>query len=456
MKSRMLIVLTVVALVTLIVGCAPPTPERVVEEKVVEKPVIQTVVVEKEKVVEKPVIQTVVVEKEVPVEKEVIKEVVITPTPQTGVLAEITPEQRAWLEAAQLGPFAPATEDWDAVYEAAKKEGKVVVYSSSSRIFDIAETFQAAYPGITVEGYDITAPDLILKVKAEQNAGIHNADVIFVGDPPTVIPELVKRHLVWNFVPPELVDVIPEDWREPVLMHHFGMKVICYNSEIYDKAPVDNWWDLTREEWKGRVIFKDPFESGEIFNLFSMMVKNADIMAQAYEEEFGKPIELDEDCPTAGHQWIKDLIENEVVLTASDGDASEAVGTKGQTEAPIGFFAYSKYRDVLKGKLAFEAALDAKPMAGVATGTTLSIANLAPHPNAAKLMVLWYMGDEEGGKGFEPYHVPGDLPTRTDMALPEGMFGIDVAREVLWDLDYDWCYLNLPDIRDFWTIHLQE
>ncbi|NIN67573.1 MAG: hypothetical protein GTO63_23290, partial [Anaerolineae bacterium] len=314
MKNRILIILTVVALVALSGGCAP-TP----------------VVVEKEKIVEKPVVETVVVEKEVPVEKEVVKEVVkeviVTPTPEAGVLAEITPEQRAWLEAAQLGPFASAEEDWDAIYEAAKKEGKVVVYSSSSRIFDIAETFQAAYPGITVEGYDITTPDLILKVKAEDNAGIRNVDVVFVGDPPTVVPELLKRHLVWNYVPPELVDVIPEEWREPVLMHHFGMKVICYNSEIHDEAPVDNWWDLTREEWKGRVMFKDPFESGEIFNLFSMMVKNTDIMAQAYEEEFGKPIELDEDCPTAGHQWIKDLIENEVVLTASDGDASEAVGT---------------------------------------------------------------------------------------------------------------------------------
>jgi len=170
----MLVVLTVVALVTLIGGCAAPTPEVVEKEVVVEKPVIQTVVVETERVVEK----------------------VVTPTPEAGVLAEITPEQRAWLEAAQLGPFQPAEDDWDAIYEAAKKEGKVVIYSGSSRVFKIAETFKEAYPGIEVEAYDITTPDLILKVKAEQGAGIHNADVVFVGDPPTVINELVKPHLV--------------------------------------------------------------------------------------------------------------------------------------------------------------------------------------------------------------------------------------------------------------------
>jgi branched-chain amino acid transport system substrate-binding protein len=43
-------------------ACAAPTPQVIEKEKVVEKPVVQTVVVEKEKVVEKPVVQTVVVE----------------------------------------------------------------------------------------------------------------------------------------------------------------------------------------------------------------------------------------------------------------------------------------------------------------------------------------------------------------------------------------------------------
>jgi len=62
-----------VALSMILAACAPATPQVVEKEKVVEKPVVQTVVVEKEKVVEKPVVQTVVVEKQV--------EVVVTPTP---------------------------------------------------------------------------------------------------------------------------------------------------------------------------------------------------------------------------------------------------------------------------------------------------------------------------------------------------------------------------------------
>jgi len=74
----------IVLLVALAVlaACAAPTPEVIEKEKVVEKPVVQTVVVEKEKVVEKPVVQTVVVEKEVVETVVVEKEVVVTATPK--------------------------------------------------------------------------------------------------------------------------------------------------------------------------------------------------------------------------------------------------------------------------------------------------------------------------------------------------------------------------------------
>jgi len=66
-----------VASLLMAAACARPTPQVIEKEVVVEKPVVQTVVVKEEKVVEKPVVETVVVEKEKVVEK------VVTPTPVT-------------------------------------------------------------------------------------------------------------------------------------------------------------------------------------------------------------------------------------------------------------------------------------------------------------------------------------------------------------------------------------
>jgi len=81
MKSAKLLKwLSLLAIVAMLVGgCAAPTPVVVEKEKIVEKPVVQTVIVEKEKVVEKPVVQTVIVEKEKVVTKEVEKVVAVAP-----------------------------------------------------------------------------------------------------------------------------------------------------------------------------------------------------------------------------------------------------------------------------------------------------------------------------------------------------------------------------------------
>ena len=81
MRSKLLAVLVVLGIV--MAACAPPTPEVIEKEVIVEKEVPVTVEVEKEKVVEKEVIQTVEVEKEVVVEK------VVTATPLPAAPTEL-------------------------------------------------------------------------------------------------------------------------------------------------------------------------------------------------------------------------------------------------------------------------------------------------------------------------------------------------------------------------------
>ncbi len=76
-------------------ACAAPTPELIEKEVVVEKPVVETVVVEKEVVVEKPVVETVVVEKvvtatPVPVPKAEAKDVMGFPRRETLFAHQLT------------------------------------------------------------------------------------------------------------------------------------------------------------------------------------------------------------------------------------------------------------------------------------------------------------------------------------------------------------------------------
>ncbi|MCK5245310.1 ABC transporter substrate-binding protein, partial [Candidatus Bipolaricaulota bacterium] len=169
-------------------------------------------------------------------------------------------EQTAWLQLAELGEYQPAVEDWGAIYDAARAEGKVVIYSLSSRIYDAIDSFKAVYPGIEVEAYDLVDSEQVEKLIREQGAGIYGVDILFFAGATVPELELLPQGYIYNYVPHQLFDgkvtaeLIPEDLREPLLVHSLESKVVFYNTENYPEgAPVTTLWGLTLPEWNGRV-----------------------------------------------------------------------------------------------------------------------------------------------------------------------------------------------------------
>ena len=344
-----------------------------------------------------------------------------TPAPQEPAeLKGLTDAQKAWAKTAELGPYAPKTQDWAAIEAAAKKEGKVVIYSNSSRWPDIKKTFEAAYPGVVVEGYDISTVDLITKLQKEQKAGIFTADVILCGDYATLVTEMLNapNKMLWNFVPDVNAAKIAAAAKEPLMYHRYGLTVFGYNTEVYKEPPIKNIWEITKPEWKGRIVLPDPQKVAMSLLALTLITKNSDVMAKEYEKVFGKPIVLEKGVPNAGYQWIKDVLKNEPALTSSSGDAATAIGTKGQKNPPVGFTTYSKIRNAINGEIAFDAMWNMAPIIGFTEETALAIANQATHPNAAKLLIRWMQGDEKGGGGFTPFYVPGDYSTRRTFPRP--------------------------------------
>ncbi|MEG0321691.1 MAG: hypothetical protein RR606_05830, partial [Oscillospiraceae bacterium] len=62
-----------------------------------------------------------------------------------------------WLAQANLD----GQETSEQLYEAALKEDTLVIYSTTTRIYQVKESFEAAYPGLTVEVYDTRAHDMV-------------------------------------------------------------------------------------------------------------------------------------------------------------------------------------------------------------------------------------------------------------------------------------------------------
>lgn len=311
----------------------------------------------------------------------------------------------------------------------AQAEGSVIVYSFTSRIARVEEAFEAAYPGIDMQGFDISSTEQIARLKAEAAAGTVNADVVYISDAAVVIPELLSAGIIETYVPPRVADRLDAGETSPLLAQRLSTKVLMYAEDAYpDGAPVDNLWDLTREEWKGRVVMVDPLQRGDYLDLMTEIVLQSDAMAVAYEAEFGTPIDLD-GAANAGEKFITDLFANDLILVGSTDDVNAAVGKTGQTNPPIGFTTYSDRRDNEDEGWSLQVANDVSPAPGIIFPAVVALATGAKHPAAARLTVDFLMGDdsETGGDGFKPFYVAGDYATRSDIvphpdAIPLGDF----------------------------------
>lgn len=302
--------------------------------------------------------------------------------------------------------------------EQAKAEGSVLVYSFTSRIARVEEAFEKAYPGVDMQGFDISSTEQIARLKAEAQAGTVNADVIYISDVPVVLPELLEAGIIETYVPPRIADRLDPSETSPLLAQRLSTKVLMYAEDAYpDGAPVDSLWDLTRDEWRGKVVMVDPLQRGDYLDLMTEIVLRSDDMAAAYQAEFGAPIDLG-GAENAGEKFITDLFANDVILVGSTDAVNAAVGKAGQTNPPIGFTSYSDRRDNEDEGWALQVANDVRPAPGIAFPAVLALAKGARHPAAARLAIDFLMGDDSdtGGDGFKPFYVAGDYATRSDIA----------------------------------------
>lgn len=299
---------------------------------------------------------------------------------------------------------------------AAAAEGQVVVYSFTSRIFDVETAFEAAYPEVDLVPFDISATEQVTRIASEAQAGVQNADVAYLSDAPVVLEDLVAPGYLIGYVPPSFAERVPTAYQEPLLAHRLSTKVLMYNEEAYpDGAPISNLWELTSDAWRGRVIMVDPLVRGDYLDLMTEIVLHEGEMAEAYEAHFGEALDAD---TNAGERFTQDLFANDLILVNNTDEVNAAVGAVGQEAPPVGFTSYSDRRDNEDEGRALQLANEVTPSAGIVFPAYLGVIGNAPHPAAARLLITFMMGDDSdtGGPAVEPFYVPGDYMTRTDIA----------------------------------------
>jgi iron(III) transport system substrate-binding protein len=365
-----------------------------------------------------------------------------------------------WAKANGFGPWQPAEDDWAAIEAAAIQEGKVTVYANSSGVEDLPDAWYALYPDIELDAADTDGIDT--KMAAEQESGNVIGDVWYNSDGHILFGRFVPNQWMWWFVPRDVVILeLTADYPFAIARH--STDVIGYNNKFYpDGCPITNIWQLTEPQYKGKFFMEDPVSDVSTMAKMATFVQNADGMAQAYQDLYGKAWDTDELAATdasglvvenAGYLWLKKVTYNDVIVL-DDGDMVDAAFAglelpEGE-EPGFGFTGYSSYKDTLKGELNMAPCFGLNPVMGIFKTSFLGIANNAPHPNAAKLFIRFILSEE----GYDPWNKIGTYPAVQGLPVHEDNMPLDELLTQVWEMDpiFDW--ENVSKVRDFWAASL--
>jgi iron(III) transport system substrate-binding protein len=307
----------------------------------------------------------------------------------------------AVLLAALLAPVAPALGQ-DARVEAAKKEGKVVWYTSLALTSaeKVARLFEAAYPGIKVEVHRTGSQRVLQRLMQELQANIKNADVVHTSDAGHFV--LLKDKQLLAKYTPAGVEGFPAGFKDRD-GYYYGLRAtvnaIAYNTKAVSAADAPkSWKDLLDPRWKGKLVTAHPGYSGVIATHVLALVH------------------------LHGWDYFKQLAQNRVMLVQSAVDPAGVVAS-GERVVAVNGGDYTFYQTKKKGN-PIEIVY---PREGVPLVVSPSaITSFAPHPSAARLFtdfsftreIQQVMADSEGlYTGHPEVKYPADKPKLSELKL---------------------------------------
>jgi iron(III) transport system substrate-binding protein len=137
----------------------------------------------------------------------------------------------------------PATAITPALIEAAKKEGKVVWYTSVDLPLaeKIAKSFEAKYPGIAVRVERTGAERVFQRIGQEYGSNIHAVDVANSSDAAHFIV-WKKGGLLEAYLPEDVAKFYPPEHKDPDGMFasfRVWVSIIAYNTNLVKKEEQD-------------------------------------------------------------------------------------------------------------------------------------------------------------------------------------------------------------------------
>lgn len=286
------------------------------------------------------------------------------------------------------GAQTPWKVEWDKTVKAAENEGSVVIYTSSSLEPVFREAFQQKFPKIKVSTVSGRGFQLGNRVLSERRSGKFIPDVFVQGatTPSTALyPAKALNSIRAQLILPDILDqskwwqgkhhyVDPEG--EYIFMFEGAASNgnLIYNTNLVKPEELKSYWNFLDPKWKGKIVAMDPTIAGPASQTLIFYYHHQDL----------------------GPQFLKGLFaEANPTIVRDDVRLIDWVAVG---KFAIGFFA--RGTDVTKAE---KSGIPVRQFPTIhfkegafvsSTGFTISLLDQAPHPNAAKVFINWFLSRE--------------------------------------------------------------
>jgi iron(III) transport system substrate-binding protein len=284
--------------------------------------------------------------------------------------------RRSLLRLASLAPLAltsradaqpPGDAEWKKVIEAAKKEGKVSMYTGavgSPALAKIASAFEAKY-GVRLDVLEVRASELRERIRTEQTSGKVIGDVSHNGSTSTGLQLADGTFQPHGPLPNLKRPVAPfaaDDMRVPIYVIPYGILV---NTDLVKPADEPkSWKDLLHTRWKGKILADDmrALGGGAVFFMVTYQKLGREFHDKLAEQQPHMNRELRGNYPRVARG------EYSAYVPYTVPDILDLKGLPVKAIVPAEGCPYVRFDG--------------------------AIYKNAPHPNAARLLVDFFLGDE--------------------------------------------------------------
>jgi iron(III) transport system substrate-binding protein len=297
--------------------------------------------------------------------------------------------------------------DWEKTLAEAKKEGQVNIYIY--RYERLLQDFRKEYPDINVVSVTGRGTELTTRIMAERRAGKYIADVYSGGTngnynifykgkvldpvkPALIIPEVTDQSK-WYGKEHRYAD--PEGQYIFAYLANPSGAQLAFNSNLVNPKEFKSYWDATDPKWKGKIVSLDPRDTG-LGATMQFFYYNPEIGPEFMRKFFGG---MDMQFTKNFRQMTDWLAQGKYAICMGCKDSMRA---KNQG-LPVDDFDTTKWKE----GSSFSSG-----------GGSLSMLNQAPHPNAAKVFINWFLS-RKGQISLQKLGDPDDPPNSRRIDIPK-------------------------------------